>query len=115
LAAAQLGYLNAVLPAAKKSRLAICQEQKKEPPLVDVGEGQYLIEALFECGVSDTSSGTVELPLSWSEIWAYANATGSIKEPWEFRAMMDMSRAFVKARRDGESPFAIAPVDLDND
>jgi hypothetical protein len=78
---------------------------------VDIPEGQYLIDALIECGVSDFSSGAGEVPLSWSEVWAYAQATRAISEPWECRALIDMSRAFVRGRKEGESPLCIAPME----
>jgi hypothetical protein len=79
--------------------------------LVPVGDGQYLIETLFEVGPSGPGGMGGEIPLSWGEVWAYAQATQNISEPWEFRAIMRMSRAFVKARNDGESVFAIPPIE----
>ena len=76
-----------------------------------VGEGQYLLEALFEVGPSGTAGMGGEIPLSWAEVWAYAQATQNLTEPWEFRAIVRMSKAFVKARIDGESVFAIPPIE----
>lgn len=80
-------------------------------PIVPVGEGQYLLDALFEVGPSQAGGMGGEIPLSWGEVWAYAQATQILTEPWEFRSIMSMSRAFVKARKDGESVFAIPPIE----
>jgi hypothetical protein len=85
-------------------------------PLVPVDDGQYLLDALFEVGPSATAGMGGEIPVSWAELWAYAQATQNISEPWEFRAIMQMSRAFVRARREGESVFAIPPMEqIEND
>jgi hypothetical protein len=83
--------------------------------MVPVDEGQYLLDALFEAGPSATAGMGAEIPLSWLEVWAYAQATQNISEPWEFRAIVQMSKAFVRARREGESVFAIPPMEQIND
>jgi hypothetical protein len=85
-------------------------EQGKPLPLKPLEECQYLLDAFLECGVSDVSSGMGETPLTWREVWAYAQATRAISEPWEFRALIDMSRAFVRARKAGEDPFEELPI-----
>lgn len=79
--------------------------------MVPVYDGNYLVDALFEVGPSATAGMGSEIPVSWVEIWAYAQSTQNISEPWEFRAIMQMSKAFVRARREGESVFAIPPME----
>jgi len=37
-------------------------------------------------------------PLSWVEIKSYADATGALTEPWEFRCVRDMSSAYCTER-----------------
>lgn len=84
--------------------------------MVPVYDGNYLVDALFEVGPSATAGMGSEIPVSWVEIWAYAQSTQNISEPWEFRAIMQMSKAFVRARREGESVFAIPPMEqVEND
>jgi hypothetical protein len=84
--------------------------------MVPVEDGHYLLDALFEVGPSATAGMGAEIPVSWTEVWAYAQATQNLSEPWEFRAIMQMSKAFVRARREGESVFAIPPMEqVEND
>ena len=78
----------------------------------DVGAGAYLIEALFEAGPTlHDSMG--EKPLGWLDLDAYGRATQAITEPWEYRALRDMSRAYLGERQAGVEPLAIAPADQD--
>ena len=46
----------------------------------------------------------------WSEVLAYATIQGL--ESWECRAVMDMSKAYVREKSEGaDNPMRIAPVD----
>ena len=78
--------------------------------LPDLNAGGYLLEALFQVGpMSQTQMG--EAPLNWQELALYGHATQALSEPWEYQALFDMSRAYMAARRSGENPFSISPVD----
>lgn len=78
----------------------------------DLGPVKYLLELLFEVGpVGAGGFGVMALP--WVEIKAFADATGSITEPWEFRAISQMSRAYVTGLREGENPLCIPPAERD--
>ena len=70
--------------------------------------GLYLMEALFDVGPSDHATGG---PILWQEIAAYAKVTGQISEPWELKAVMRMSRAYVTELQNGKDPLRIPPVD----
>lgn len=48
-------------------------------------------------------------PVLWSEIKAYAEATGAIVEPWEMRLVREMSSAYVRELQKGESIFVRPP------
>jgi len=75
--------------------------------------GMYLLDALFEVGPTEWR-GDQELPISWTELTSYASATGDLSEPWEFRAVMGMSRAYFRAKVRGKDVHAIPPVELDH-
>jgi len=75
-------------------------------------EGAYLLAALFEAGPTEWRDG-IEQALSWPVLWYYARATGEITEPWEFRAVMAMSRAYVQGKRDGTNIHSIPPAERD--
>lgn len=76
----------------------------------DLGEAVYLLSAFHEAGPAvDTAAG--EEPLGWPVVWAFAQATEAVAEPWEMRLLIDMSKEYILARRKGEEPLARAPVD----
>lgn len=72
--------------------------------------GGYLLDALFSVGPS-RYEGLQEYPILWSELAAYAAATGELSEPWELRAVMRMSKAYTTERAQGDDPLRIPPVD----
>lgn len=88
-------------------------DRGRPPPLVDLPAGQYLLDALLQAGPSKIAAMGGEGPLAWLDLWAYAQATQAVSEPWEFEALSRMSRAYVEGRQTGANPFGIAPVDQD--
>lgn len=72
--------------------------------------GEYLLDALFEVGPTEWRQDQ-EGPISWGELQAYGKATLAITEPWEFRAVMAMSKAYFRAKVQGKDVHCIAPVD----
>lgn len=83
----------------------------REPPLVSLIAGQYLVEALMEAGPSKPDAMGGESSLGWADLWAYGQATQAISEPWEFAALSRMSRAYVEGKAAGVNPLAKAPTD----
>jgi hypothetical protein len=73
--------------------------------------GEYLLALLFEVGPSEYHATGGEVALSWGTLHAYGQATRSISDPWEYRALRAMSAGYVQAKRDGVDVFAIPPVD----
>lgn len=69
----------------------------------DLGAFQYLMDNLIDAGcmVADMAG---ERPLPWSEIAAFAKATGRINSAWESERLAAMSRAYIEGRRIGEEP-----------
>lgn len=81
--------------------------------LPDLDAGEYLASALFEVGPCTVTGMGDEIPITWEALWSYAQATGALTEPWEFRIVMDMSLAYVAGKRAGEDPFCRPPTDQD--
>jgi hypothetical protein len=50
-------------------------------------------------------------PLAWSEIAAFAQSTCAISDPWELRAIRQMSEQYVAGLRQGEQPLVIPPAE----
>lgn len=73
-------------------------------------DGEYLLDALFKVGPTEFSRGE-EGPISWVELAAYGQATQALSEPWEYEAVMSMSRAYFRAKQEGRDIHCIAPVD----
>lgn len=81
-------------------------------PYVKLKVGAYLLDTLFVVGPHSLSAMGEPILLSWSDLVAYAQATGAVGEPWEFETLHEMSRAYLEGRKHGESHFAIAPLEL---
>lgn len=82
-----------------------------DPPSVDLDAGQYLLSAMIEMGAVERDGMGNMLPLRWETLWAYAQATGDLAEPWEFRAIRTMSEAFINGAHSGIHPASIPPVE----
>lgn len=82
-------------------------------PALDAGE--YLVAALLEVGPCTITGFGDEVPITWDVLVAYAQATGAISEPWEYRAVMNMSLSYVDGKRRGADPFCRPPTDLDTE
>lgn len=72
-------------------------------------EGAYLVAALADLGWCG-NNGFGETALPWAEIQAYANATATLADPWEFRCVRKMSLAYA-TERNNDSVMRIAPYD----
>ena len=62
---------------------------------MDAGAEGYLLTAMQNLGWCGSNGFGAE-PISWAEIHAYAACTGDISEPWEYQALRDMSKAYIK-------------------
>ena len=87
----------------------------RQPVGIEKGlPGEYLLDALFDVGPTEWR-GEQEGPIRWTELQAYGQATQSITEPWEFRAVMNMSKAYFQGKTEGKDVHCIAPVDRDKE
>ena len=105
--AAQWGWLHSTPDGHKTYRLA---SYGYEYGIDHDIEGKYLIDALREIGwtVSDSYA-------PWGELLSYSDAVGAISEYWEFRAIMAMSRAYIRAIEEGKDVHCIPPAEREND
>ncbi len=78
----------------------------------DAGDMAYLIEALFDAGPTvRTPKG--EAPLGWRDLHAYDQMTRADLDPWEARALRDLSAAYLAERNNGRDLLSIPPVRRD--
>lgn len=94
------------------NRQAQLEKEGREPNLPDLDHGGWLLDAFFEAGAY-VESGMGRLPLDWPNLLAFSQATGAISEPWEYRALMQMSRAYLEEIEVGKNPLSIEPMARD--
>ena len=74
----------------------------------------HMMDALKGIGFFEESDSG-RRPVSWREMRSYAKATKDIREPWEFRALFGMSRAYCEGLQLGENVWAKFPWHEDDD
>lgn len=68
-----------------------------------------MVEALFEVGPVEYHSSGEPIPITWPTLWAFGQATGDLTEPWEYRAVIAMSRSYIDGKTRGEDVFCMPP------
>jgi hypothetical protein len=72
----------------------------------------YLVETLFEAGPT-IATPMGETPLGWADLRAYVEMTATDLDPWEARALRQMSAAYLAERESGKDVLSIPPVRRD--
>jgi len=93
----------------KRSRMAEAQRANLPLHLPELDEGAYLVEAMLVLGPI-RSDGMGTRPADWSEIAAFAQATGRVSEHWESEALHAMCGGYADELRRGENPLSIPPT-----
>lgn len=65
--------------------------------MLDHFPGDYLLKILFEVGPTETD-GDTEKHISWTEFRNYCLMMQLELAPWEARAVVDCSRAYLRAK-----------------
>lgn len=84
-------------------------EANIDPPICEVEGGSYMLMALQEVGPSMAGPMGSEQPITWSEVAAYMVATRKITESWEAVALVKMSQAYCRGKKNGEYHAAKYP------
>lgn len=87
------------------------QRMGEDFALPDIEAGAYLIDALMEAGPTLAHPMGGEMPLDWPTVAAYGQVMQTVSDPWEYKALIDMSRAYLAARIAGKSPLAMPPIE----
>jgi hypothetical protein len=81
--------------------------QALKEPVAIIGP-DYLIEAVQSAGMA--APGAMGLvPLSWQDILAWKQATGSALSPWELEIMRYLSQSFASEAHRAKDPTAPPP------
>ena len=78
-------------------------------PLVEIEAGQYLIDILHQLGPVRSNGMGLSVP-DWSEIVAFATANGLPLDPWEYRLIRTMSKAYLAGFNSGREALSIPPM-----
>ena len=97
------------------SRLAQLTEAGMETGEVQLcAHDAMVMSALFEAGPT-LMTHERDVPLPWSEIAAWAAASGAALESGDITLLPLMSRAYLGGRAEGEKPMGIDPTRADDD
>ena len=55
------------------------------------------------------------IPITWPTLYAYAQGTGDLSEPWEYRAVIAMSRAYLDGLTRGKDVMCMPPSEWGKD
>ena len=72
-----------------------------------------MVEALFEVGPNEYHATGEPVPITWPTLYAYAQGTGDLSEPWEYRAVIAMSRAYLMGLDRGKNIMCSPPGEWD--
>jgi len=115
LYARQLGWFHSIPQSRDKSaesqrltRMDKIIENGGTPLLPPVGDAEYLLEYWRAVGMA-ISNGMGTAPITATELTHWANAQGLELAPWEFAALLEMSRTYLGAMQQGENPNSLPP------
>ena len=72
-------------------------------PMPEVTHGEWLLGWLFEAGPL-ASDGMGARGLSWPELAAWRDCTGTLASPWEMQALRRLSAVYAAAHHAGQEP-----------
>ena len=81
--------------------------------MVPLEHGQYLIDIMVELRPTrQDGMGGVHC-VDWSELRAFGKVTGLLTEPWEYRVLMKMCKAYLNGWYEGKEVLSISPMERD--
>ena len=109
----QLAWLRSIPKDAKKSRLQDYLDYDLEPPLPEIGDGQYLVNLMDELGGA-TQTGMGISPCSWQEILAWLTLTGLSLTAWECSMVKQLSASYVQQLGESSEAGSVSPYTPEN-
>lgn len=109
-----LGWLHATPKGSEKSRLATFKGMREDHPMLEMPDLEsdhaagYLIGLLFEAGLM-SSNGMGPVPISWSEICAWLEATELDVSVWDKLTVKALSEEYVSSLLQSTGPETPAP------
>lgn len=107
--ASQLGWLHTKPGDSEMTRLELHGEWHDWPD--DLGPISYLITAAHDMklGVTDGNGGL--RPQQWEDLISFGKEIAGLNEPWELKALMDMSQGYVTEFMNGRDMLRTSPMD----
>lgn len=91
------------------SRLQQYQKAKKQPPIIELRAGQYLLDAMFKLRPTRPQPMGGVRPVDWPEVTAFSAGSQRVSEPWELELLIDMAEAYVEGLEAGKNPLSKPP------
>ena len=108
--ARQLGWLHSKPGDSEMTRLELyCNEWDDWPD--DIEPVRYIIDAAYEMRLGAPSSSGALVPHRWSDVVAFAKDVVGFTERWEFKALLDMSEAYVVELAGAKDVLRASPMD----
>lgn len=83
-----------------------------EPRFVSIDAGDYILAAFVKMGMYSNGAMGGQVPLSYTDILAFSQATNDITESWELQAVAEMSRAYLEGLAHGSKNVKNEPIDI---
>lgn len=77
--------------------------------------GQYLLDAMTTLGPVTITGFGGELPVTWSELYAFGKATKMVEEPWEYDLLMELCISYLDGKNAGKDPLSRQPIDIEDE
>lgn len=110
LYAAQVGFYSAVPKDWKESRGA---RLKGAIPLPELRAGEYLLDIARELKFAVALPDGGRRALNYTDLHHYNDLTGRpLQEPWEARAVIAISEAYIGGYAHGLDEFSLSPMEV---
>lgn len=86
-----------------------CRRVNNEFPLPEVGALGYLLDIFHEVGQIVADGGGQLRALNWQDLAGYISATQQNLEPWESKAIIDLSMSYLLEHLRAKNPAATVP------
>lgn len=107
------GKKKSAAPKDDRTRWKRLEDQGKKAEFPPIDYAENLISYLSEFGPC-VSSGMGLAPVSFQEIKAWSEMTGTILTSWEYLALRELSVTYVSQHAESESPKCPAPYTSDD-
>jgi hypothetical protein len=105
-----MGWLASTIKNENKTRAQRYIDAGADLPFVDLECGGYLIDIVNQIGPVRSNGMGLDIP-DWKELVAFSEANDIDLEPWEYRLIRSMCRAYLSGLNSGKEALSIPPIE----